>query len=181
MICLPADRRPAARPRERRAVVGAVRLRLLPLAMAVALALAGCGAGEAPPPPAREWTDPGQTVAGDWALYYNAFPSADLEPAMAAAYAVQPRARGAIVTVSLTKGGDPKAGGDADVSIEARTLLGQARAVRTRRIEREGVVSWLGELDADERETLVFSVKARVPDLAAPVAAEFRREFHGGE
>ncbi len=152
------------------------------VALAFAAALAGCGgASEERAPPARAWTDPGEKTVGAWTLYYNAYPAADLEPAMAQAYGITPRARGALVSVSLTRAGDPRAATDANVEIAARSLIGQAREVQTRRVEREGVVSWLGELDVGEREQLVFTVRASVPDAAAPIVAEFRREFHGGE
>lgn len=165
----------AARTRRRAAVAIAA---VLPLAVA----LAGCGgASEQRAPPARTWTDPGEKTVGAWTMYYNAYPSLDLEPAMAQAYGVTPRARGALVSVSLTRAGDPRAAADATVEIAARTLIGQARDVTTRRVERDGVVSWLGELDAGAREQLVFTVRATVPDASAPLVAEFRREFHAGE
>jgi hypothetical protein len=98
---------------------------------------------------------------------------------MAEAYGLAVRPRGALVSVSLTRAGDPRAAADANVAIAARTLIGQERAVKTRRVERDGVVSWLGELDAGEREQLVFTVRAGVPGVGAPIVAEFRREFHG--
>jgi predicted small lipoprotein YifL len=154
----------------------------LAFAAALAAPLAGCGRdGAGTAPPARSWTDPGEVAAGEWTLYYNAFPSTDLQPAMAEAYAIRPRPRGAVVTVSLVRGGDPRAAADAQVEIAARTLLGQPREVRTRRIARDGVVSWLGELDAGEREQLVFTVRASVPGGATPIVAEFRREFHADD
>jgi hypothetical protein len=53
--------------------------------------------------------------------------------------------------------------------------------VKTRRVERDGVVSWLGELDAGVREQLVFTVRASPPGATAPLVAEFRREFYGGD
>lgn len=162
--------------------LGAQRGAALAIAAALLVVVAGCGgASEQRPPPARAWTDPGEKTVGAWTLYYNAYPSADLEPAMAQAYGIAPRARGALVSVSLTRAGDPRAAADATVEIAARTLLGQARKVETRRIERDGVVSWLGELDAGEREQLVFTVRASVPGTSAPLVAEFRREFHGGK
>lgn len=151
-------------------------------ALPLLAAVAGCGgADEARVAPARTWTDPGEKTVGDWTLYYNAYPSGDLDPAMAAAYGITPRARAALVSVSLTRAGDPRAAADATVEIGARTLIGQPREVKTRRIARDGVVSWLGELDAGEREQLVFTVRASVPGASAPLVAEFRREFHGGD
>jgi hypothetical protein len=116
----------------------------------------------------RPWSGPG----GD--------PNAPLDPDIPAPFDLR-RARGGVVTVSLTRNGDPRAAADAEVEVEARTLLGQARRVQLRRVARDGVVSWLGEFDAGAREQLVFSVRARVPDAAAPLVAEFRREFHGGD
>ena len=143
----------------------------------------GCGGGPADEraPPARAWTDPGEKTVGEWTLYYNAYPSTDLEPAMAQAYGIVPRPRSALVSVSLTRAGNPRAATDATVEITARSLIGQTRDVKTRRLERDGVVSWLGELDASDREQLVFTVRASVPNAAAPIVAEFRRELHGGE
>jgi hypothetical protein len=170
-----ATRTPGTRDRTARAAAATA------VALALLGALGGCGgAGEERTPPARAWTDPGETTAGEWTLYYNAYASADLDPAMAKAYGVVSRPRAALVSVSLTRGGDPRAAADASVEIAARTLIGQAREVKTRRIARDGVVSWLGELDAGDREQLVFTVRANVPGASAPLVAEFRREFHGG-
>jgi hypothetical protein len=157
-------------------------LRAVAIAAPLLAAVSGCGgANEGSAPPARAWADPGEKTVGDWTLYYNAFPSADLAPAMAEAYGITARARGALVSVSLTRAGDPRAAADATVAITARTLIGQDRAVNTRRVERDGVVSWLGELDAGQREQLVLTVRASVPNVGAPIVAEFRREFYGGE
>jgi hypothetical protein len=175
-------RRELAAPTGRPARSDALRRLLAAAAALPLLGVAGCGgAGEGGAPPARAWIDPGATTLGEWTLHYNAYPSGDLEPAMAEAYGVKPRPRGALVSVSLTRAGDPRAAGDATVEIAARTLLGQPREVRTRRVARDGVVSWLGELDAGEREQLVFTVRASVPGASAPLVAEFRREFHGGD
>jgi hypothetical protein len=160
-----------------------MRARLAPLTALVALAAvlaAACGGGAGSAPPAKAWVDPGSVVQGEWTLYYNALPSADLPAAVARAYGIEPRPRRALVTVSLTRAGDPRAAAGAEVEVAARSLLGQPRPVALRRVERDGVVSWLGEFDAGEREQLVFTVRARVPGVAAPLAAEFRREFQGG-
>jgi hypothetical protein len=152
------------------------------IAAPLLVAASGCGgASEGSAPPARAWADPGEKTVGDWTMYYNAFPSADLAPAMAEAYGITARSRGALVSVSLTRAGDPRAAADATVAITARTLIGQERAVKTRRVERDGVVSWLGELDAGVREQLVFTVRASPPGATAPLVAEFRREFYGGD
>ena len=142
-------------------------------------ACGGGGGGHAPA--AREWQDPGQARQGEWTLYWNADPTADLDPAVANAYGVERRPRGAIVTVSLVRDLDPRAAAAATVEIGARTLLGQPRTVQVKRVERDGVVSWLGQLDVQDREQLVFSLSARVPGQSAPLVAEFRREFYVGD
>lgn len=153
----------------------------LTLALAVGLAGCGGGGGNETAPPAREWHDPGQARQGEWTLYWNAYPTADLDPQMATAYGVERRPRGALVTVSLVRDLDPRAAANAEVEIAARTLLGQPRTVQTRRVERDGVVSWLGQLDVQDRELLVFTVSARVPGQTTPLVGEFRREFYVGD
>lgn len=149
------------------------------LAACVLTLTAACGSGGSDrAPPAREWQDPGEAHQGEWTLYWSAYPTADLDPAMAAEYGVEQRPRGALVTVSLVRDLDPRASAGARVEIAARTLLGDPRPVRVRSIERDGVVSWLGELDVQHREMLVFSVSAHLPTQPAPFTAEFRREFY---
>lgn len=148
--------------------------------MVAACLLSACGGAPEQAPQAREWTDPGETSRGPWTLYYSALPSTDLSPEIAAGYGIAPRARLAIVSVSIVRGGDPKAGADATIEIGARDLLGRSRAVRTRRIARDGAVSWLGEVEAGDREMLVLSVRASLPGEREALGVEFRREFHTG-
>jgi len=66
-------------------------------------------------------------------------------------------------------------------NFQPRTLIGQARPVQVKRVERDGIVSWLGELDSAGRETLVFSVSAQLPGDPAPLVADFTRELHGAD
>lgn len=139
--------------------------------------LGACGGAPEHAPPARTWTDPGEVARGAWTLYYAALPSTDLDPAIAKEYGVAPRARLAVVTVSLVRGGDPRLAADATIEIVARTLIGQERPVRTRRIARDGIVSWLGEVEFAARETLVFTVRAKIPGEADALTAEFHRDF----
>jgi hypothetical protein len=151
------------------------------LAVAALLAAAACGRGPERAAPAREWTDPGSVSAGPWTLYYNALPATDLAPAMAEAYGVRPDRGRAVVSVSLVRDGDARAAAGATVAIEARTLIGQDRPVVVRRVQAQGIDSWLGELDVGAREELVFTVRARPADASEPLVATFRREFHAAE
>jgi hypothetical protein len=169
---------PTARPRANDARCGwrSLPARILALAV-VGAAVGACGGAPEHAPPARAWTDPGEVTRGAWTLYYAALPSTDFDAAVAKEYGVAPRARLALVTVSLLRGGDPRLAADATVDIGARTLIGQPRSVRTRRIARDGIVSWLGEVEFSTRETLVFTVRATIPGEADALTAEFHREF----
>ena len=66
----------------------------------------------------------------------------------------------------------------AAVTLVAHTLSGTERAVGVRRVEREGAVSWLGELDVSQREMLVFTVSAKPDASTPPITAQFRRELY---
>lgn len=140
--------------------------------------LCACGASTQAPPPAQPWNDPGFVAAGDWTLYYSAFAARDLTPELAKEYGVAANPSGALVVVSLASADHRPIPQAAIVTIGARTLSGTPRSVRVRRVERDGAVSWLGELDASQREMIVFTASAK-PDAQAPaITAEFRRELY---
>lgn len=155
-----------------------MRLRSLALSGIAGLFLAACGARTQPAQPAPEWNDPGYVTQGRWSMYYAALPARDLAPELARDYGVATNPSRVLVSVSIadTEHAPPPA--TTRVTIDARTLSGVSRATTVRRVERDGVASWLGELDVSEREMIVFSVEARIDAQSPPLKAEFRREFY---
>ena len=142
------------------------------------LIFSACGNSPQAPPPAQPWNDPGYVSSGAWSLYYAAFPAHDLAPDLAREYGIAANPAGALVVVSIANSDHRSVPPDAQVTIHARTLSGTERDVSVKRVERNGAVSWLGELGVSRREMLVFSVSAK-PDAETPaITAEFRRELY---
>ncbi len=148
------------------------------LATSFLAALGACGSAGHAPEPARAWEDPGSVSAGPWSLYYSAFPAKDLAPELATEYGVAANGSRALVVVSLAHADHRPVPAEAAVTIVAHTLSGTERAVGVRRVEREGAVSWLGELDVSQREMLVFTVSAKPDASTPPITAQFRRELY---
>lgn len=140
------------------------------------LGLAACGSSTpSAPPPAQAWTDDGYVTQGPYTLSYQAQLLQDLDPAVARRYGLQPGAGGGLVTLVLNRqpGALPV---EATFTLEVRTLTGELRETRLRRVEDAGTVSYLAEFPTTRREWLLFKVVAE-PPTGPRLEAAFRREF----
>lgn len=169
----PASATPARTPTGHSARAGQARLSALWL---VLLGLAACGSSTpSAPPPAQAWTDDGYVAQGPYTLSYQAQLLQDLDPAVARRYGLQPGAGRGLVTLVLNQqpGALPV---EASFTLEVRTLTGELRETRLRRVEDAGTVSYLAEFPTTRREWLTFKVVAE-PPTGPRLEASFRREF----
>jgi hypothetical protein len=135
------------------------------------LLAAGCGPeGREEPadePTAAAAPDERYEDFGSHVLYFNAQPTADLQPEIAKQYGIVRSKKRAMLNVSIVKKlpgstGQPVPG---EVTVTASNLTGQLKNVTLREIKDGGAVYYIADLPVANGETLKFDIEARPVDF----------------
>ena len=98
---------------------------------------------------------------GDYTVYYSAFTTDILSPAIAKAYRITRSKNRALVNISVLKKvmGTTGAPSRATVVATATNINNQLREIDFREVKEEGAIYYLAELSVSNGETLNFSLK----------------------
>jgi hypothetical protein len=117
---------------------------------------------------------------GQYVIHYNALATDVLPPEVARQYHItRSRNRGMInITVLKKILGSPGQPVHAQVTVTARNLVGQSRAINTREIRDGNAIYYIGEFGVANEETLKFDVSARPQGSQESVEAQFSQDFY---
>ncbi len=117
---------------------------------------------------------------GDYVVYVNALVTNQLTPEIASEYGIVRSNNRALLTVSVhRKGADSAVNAvRADVSSRAVNLTGQERNVLLREVTEEDAVYYIGEVDVNEQETLIYSIDATpADDEERSLSLRYQKQF----
>lgn len=117
---------------------------------------------------------------GEYVIHYNALATDVLPPEVARQYHItRSRNRGMInITVLKKILGSPGQPVHAQVTVTARNLVGQSRAINTREIRDGNAIYYIGEFGVANEETLKFDVRAHPQGSQESVEAQFSQDFY---
>ena len=146
--------------------------RVTPLFLLILLTLVGLSAGTA-----RAGTS--QTF-GDYTIYYSAFTSDTLQPAIAKTYGITRSKNLGLLSVSVVQKSLSPLGTPvkAKVKAEATNLTGQLKAVEIREVEDAGSVYYLSEIYVSHKEVLDFTLYVTPEGESSPFVVKFRQQFY---
>lgn len=150
------------------------------LAAVLAFALAGCGGGTDPATSAARTAAtlaPAELQRGDVTLRASVLPTAHLNAAMAAQYAITPDDSEVLLLVGLRTGPEhDERSLPATVTASATDLRGVRREIALREIRSGDFVDYIGTTRAVAPETLRFDIRAETAETG-PLALDFTRDF----
>ena len=124
--------------------------------------------------PAEQSVRDGQIV-----VHYNAMTAADLTPEIAGALGIPRSRKRALVVVHAQRlEGDQRQSREAEVTGQARNLVGQTRTLSFRTIRDADVDYAIATLPVANLETLIFDLDITVNGHPRPLTATFRRQFY---
>jgi hypothetical protein len=116
---------------------------------------------------------------GDYTIYYNAFGSSMLQPAIAKQYGIQRSRYRAVLNVVVRK--KQPEGGDAPVRAAvtgtATNLNEQMRQLEPREVDEGDAIYYLAEFPVTDQETLDFDLKVTPQGEEKPFRVRFRQQF----
>lgn len=121
---------------------------------------------------------------GDYVVYVNALVTNQLTPEIASEYGIVRSNNRAMLTVSVHKKGEGSGVNAvrADVTSRAVNLTGQERNVLLREVMEEDAVYYIGEVDVNERETLIYSIDATpADDEDRSLSLRYQKQFFAPE
>lgn len=121
---------------------------------------------------------------GDYVVYVNALLTNQLTPDIASEYGIVRSNNRAMLTVSVHKKGTGSAVNAvrADISSRAVNLTGQERNVLLREVTEEDAVYYIGEVDVNEQETLMYSIEATpADDEERSLSLRYQKQFFAAE
>ena len=143
-------------------------------------ALAACGRSPAPVVQPAQPSEESFKDFGNYELHYNALRTDLLTPDVAHRFGIQRSKNQVLLNVSmLHKEADraPRTPVDAEVSVDAYNLNGQLKNLEMRRITEGEAIYYIGQVNITGNEILVFDIKAKPANEAAPFEVKFKREF----
>jgi hypothetical protein len=149
----------------------AVSKRILPYFLLILLALGGL--------PAGAWAGTSQTF-GDYTIYYSAFTSDTLQPAIAKTYGITRSKNLGLLSISVVKKSLSPLGTPvkAKVKAEATNLTGQLKSVEVREVDDGSAVYYLSEINVSHKEVLDFTLYVTPNGESSPFVVKFRQQFY---
>ena len=129
--------------------------------------------------PVAAWAGTSQTF-GDYTIYYSAFTSDTLQPAVAKTYGITRSKNLGLLSVSVVKKSLSPLGTPvkAQVKGEATNLTGQMKNVDIREVEDSGAVYYLSEIYVSHKEVLDFTLYVKPEGESSPFVVKFRQQFY---
>jgi hypothetical protein len=146
--------------------------RLMPLFLLILLTFAGLSVGTAQAGTSQNF--------GDYTVYYSAFTSDTLQPAIAKTYGITRSKNLGLLSVSVLKKSLSPLGTPvtAKVKAEATNLTGQLKTVDIREVEDSGAVYYLSEIYVSHKEVLDFTLYITPEGESSPFVVKFRQQFY---
>lgn len=118
----------------------------------------------------------GQQAAGDYQVYYSAFPSGFLTPEVARDYGIlRSRTRG-VLLVSVKRAGQPVA---ARIEAQVGPGGGRLQPLELRPVQTDGVISYIGSFAIADGESRQFQLRVTPAD-GEPLDIAFSQQFFDG-
>jgi len=115
---------------------------------------------------------------GDYVVHFNAMPTIDLSPEIAAANGIVRSNNRVMLTVSiLRRTGSTDSAVPGRVEASAANLTGQLRNLPTNEIREENAIYYIAETQIVNGETLIFTVEATPEGQTEPFVVRFRKQF----
>jgi hypothetical protein len=145
--------------------------RVLPYFLLILLALGGL--------PVGAWAGTSQTF-GDYTIYYSAFTSDTLQPAIAKTYGITRSKNLGLLSISVVKKSLSPLGTPvkAKVKAEATNLTGQLKTVEVREVDDGSAVYYLSEINVSHKEVLDFTLYVTPNGESSPFVVKFRQQFY---
>ncbi len=119
-------------------------------------------------------------VFDNYTVYYNAFPSDTLQPAMAKAYGITRSKKRGLLSVSVVKKSLSPAGTPVNAAVVAKAtnLTGQLKEIAIRELEDAGAIYYLSEFPITHQEVLDFTLNITPKGESQPLVVKFRQQFY---
>jgi hypothetical protein len=117
---------------------------------------------------------------GNYRIHYNAIQTSELPAPVMQAYGIRRSPNRALVNIAILDiSGEQPDPVRALVTASARNLVGQRRTIEMREVDEAGeAIYYLGEVRVNNRETLEFSISARVSGQTRPLEFKFSQMFY---
>ncbi len=129
--------------------------------------------------PGAAWAGTSQSF-GDFTIYYSAFTSDTLQPAIAKTYGITRSKNLGLLSVSIVKKSLAPMGTPvkAAVKAEATNLTGQLKTVDIREVDDGSSVYYLSEIYVSHKEVLDFTLYVTPEGESSPFVVKFRQQFY---
>ena len=117
---------------------------------------------------------------GDYTIYYSAFTSDTLQPAVAKSYGITRSKNLGLLSVSIVKKSLSPLGTPvkAQVKADVTNLTGQLKTVDIREVEDGPAVYYLSEINVSHKEVLDFVLYVTPDGESSPFVVKFRQQFY---
>ena len=117
---------------------------------------------------------------GDYTVFYSAFTSDTLQPAIAKTYGITRSKSLGLLSVSVVKKSLSPLGTPvkAQVKAEATNLTGQLKTVDVRELDDGSAVYYLSEIYVTHKEVLDFTLYVTPEGESSPFVVKFRQQFY---
>jgi hypothetical protein len=129
--------------------------------------------------PTVTWAGTSQSF-GDYTVYYSAFTSDTLQPAIAKSYGITRSKNLGLLSISIVKKslsplGTPVKG---VVKADATNLTGQLKTVDVREVDDGSAIYYLSEIYVSHKEVLDFTLYVTPEGESSPFVVKFRQQFY---